>query len=243
MRSGAAAFFVATLVLAAGAGTGAGAQGNPPRAPVLSSFAQEKARALLRDKLSCLGCHYADGQGGIIGPDLSRGSTRSAGQILRMMRAPRQTAPAGTMPAIVLRDEVALLIATYLAALDTPPGPAGGDTLRARLPRGPPGGSGAQLYAQLCSACHGDTGNGDGPNARFLPVPPARHASAAVMSTRTDDRLYDAIAAGGAPLGRSPRMPPFGASLDDAQIRALVAHIRTLCQCTGPAWSRDGARP
>ncbi len=233
-----AACVVAALVLAGG--TRAGAQGLAPRAPALSLFAREKARVLLRDKLSCLGCHYASGEGGIIGPDLSRGGTRSVEGILRMMRAPREVAPAGTMPAVMLRDDVARLIASYLATLDTPPGPSGADALRARMPRGPAGGTGAQLYSQLCAACHGDTGNGDGPNARFLPVPPARHTSAALMSARTDDRLYDAIAAGGATLGRSPRMPPFGASLDQAQIRALVAHIRALCQCTGPAWSRDG---
>ena len=47
---------------------------------------------------------------------------------------------------------------------------------------------------------------------------------------------------GGAIMNRSARMPAFGGSLAPTQIRALVAHIRSLCRCAGPAWSRDGAR-
>jgi hypothetical protein len=39
-------------------------------------------------------------------------------------------------------------------------------------------------------------------------------------------------------MGRSPRMPAFGATLTSAEIRALVRHIRTLCRCEGPSWSR-----
>jgi hypothetical protein len=39
-------------------------------------------------------------------------------------------------------------------------------------------------------------------------------------------------------MNRSPRMPAFGATLSAAEIRALVRHIRTLCRCEGPAWSR-----
>jgi mono/diheme cytochrome c family protein len=60
------------------------------------------------------------------------------------------------------------------------------------------------------------------------------------MSVRSDDVLYGAIAGGGAIMNRSPRMPAFGETLPDAQIRALVRYIRTLCGCEGPAWSRDG---
>jgi mono/diheme cytochrome c family protein len=63
------------------------------------------------------------------------------------------------------------------------------------------------------------------------------------MSARPDDALYDTIAGGGAIMNRSARMPAFGTTLSPAQIRALVRHIRTLCRCTGPAWSSDGSAP
>jgi mono/diheme cytochrome c family protein len=63
------------------------------------------------------------------------------------------------------------------------------------------------------------------------------------MSVRSDDALFDAIAGGGAVMGKSARMPAFGATLAPAEIRSLVAYIRTLCACRGPAWSTDGSKP
>jgi mono/diheme cytochrome c family protein len=107
----------------------------------------------------------------------------------------------------------------------------------------PPAPDAAASYARWCAACHGPAGDGDGPNAQHLAARPARHADSAAMARRSDDALYDAIAAGGYVMNRSARMPAFGATLGDAEIRALVRHIRVLCRCEGPAWSRDGARP
>jgi mono/diheme cytochrome c family protein len=107
-------------------------------------------------------------------------------------------------------------------------------------PPGAPAAGAEQRYAHYCASCHGVRGEGDGFNARDLPVPPAKHASAAAMSRRPDDALYDAIAAGGYVMNRSNRMPAFGETLAPAEIRALVRHIRRLCGCEGPAWSRDG---
>jgi mono/diheme cytochrome c family protein len=60
------------------------------------------------------------------------------------------------------------------------------------------------------------------------------------MSKRADDTLFDGIYAGAWVLDGSPRMPAFGQLLATEDIRALVAYIRTLCSCQGPAWSRDG---
>ena len=72
----------------------------------------------------------------------------------------------------------------------------------------------------------------------LLPVQPAVHTDATTMSQRSDDMLFDAIAAGGYVLGRSNRMPGFGATLTSAEIRGLVRYIRELCRCAGPAWAR-----
>lgn len=99
---------------------------------------------------------------------------------------------------------------------------------------------GAALYARYCAACHGADGGGDGPNARHLPVPPTAHADSAYMSRRPDDALFDAVYAGGRIMGRSHRMPAWGRTLSGEEIRALVAYMRELCGCRGPAWSRDG---
>lgn len=100
--------------------------------------------------------------------------------------------------------------------------------------------AGAALYARHCVACHGQTGQGDGWNAPNLPVTPTAHGDDELMGLRADDTLYDAIAGGGYVLDRSPLMPAFGQMLTPPQIRALVAHIRTLCACEEPAWARGG---
>jgi cytochrome c oxidase cbb3-type subunit III len=97
------------------------------------------------------------------------------------------------------------------------------------------------LYQQHCAACHGNSGAGDGWNAQYLDRPPARHSDARTMSARTDDRLFDAIHAGGAIMGGSARMPPFGQTLSGQEIRSLVAYIRELCHCFQPSWA-DGTR-
>ena len=100
----------------------------------------------------------------------------------------------------------------------------------------------AALYGLWCSSCHGATGKGDGPNAKHLPVPPARHADAKTTAQRSDDALFDTIVGGGGIMNRSPRMPAFGESLSVSEVRSLVRYIRVLCQCEGPAWSRGSVK-
>jgi mono/diheme cytochrome c family protein len=138
------------------------------------------------------------------------------------------------MPKTRMPDATRDLITRYLSSL---PGSAAGP-----VPSPPPVAAlpvdGAALYARWCASCHGATGRGDGPNASNLPVKPSAHASRDAMSARPDDSLYDTIAGGGAIMNRSPRMPAFGATLTASEIRSLVRHIRTLCRCEGPAWSR-----
>ena len=66
---------------------------------------------------------------------------------------------------------------------------------------------------------------------------PTAHADSAYMSARTDGALYDGIHGGGHILGRSHRMPGFGATLSRAEIEGLVAYMRELCACEQPAWA------
>jgi mono/diheme cytochrome c family protein len=89
---------------------------------------------------------------------------------------------------------------------------------------------GAGLYALYCASCHGAVGDGDGPVAQALDPQPARHSDGATMNGLSDDYLFRVIAEGGAAVGKSPLMAPWGGTLDDAQIRALVAYIRTLAK-------------
>jgi mono/diheme cytochrome c family protein len=202
--------------------------------PALTAFDSAKVHALLQSRLPCLGCHVLDGKGGRIGPDLtSVALRRSAAYIRAMIDDPQRVVPGSVMPRIPMPSAMRALVADYLAA--------GAPSTETVLASGAPAArtsSGAALYARNCAACHGERGRGDGPNARYLPARPAPHADSAFMSERSDDRLFDAIFAGGYPLGRSATMPAFGETLSRAEIRSLVRHLRTLCRCEGPAWAR-----
>ncbi len=60
------------------------------------------------------------------------------------------------------------------------------------------------------------------------------------MTERPDDSLFDAIYAGGYIMNLSQLMPAYGRTLSREQIWSLVRQLRSLCDCQGPAWSRDG---
>ena len=87
---------------------------------------------------------------------------------------------------------------------------------------------GKAKYAEVCAACHGATGKGDGPAAATLPTKPRDHTDAAYMGKLKDQEIFDFIKRGGQALGKSPLMPPWGGTLTDQQIQDLVAYIRSL---------------
>jgi mono/diheme cytochrome c family protein len=201
-----------------------------------------KAQALLRTQLPCLGCHELDGDGGHSAPSLSTvGARRSAAYIKAIVEDPQRVLPGTAMPKTLMPSPVRDLLIRFLSAGAVATEEMPRVSMQPKLISAPPP-NGAALYAKWCASCHGATGDGDGPDAKYQPVPPAKHRDARAMQQRPDDSLFDVIAVGGAPWGRSARMPAFGATLSPAEIRALVAQIRTLCKCEGPRWSRAGAR-
>lgn len=203
----------------------------------LSANRRRRAERLLDDRVACLGCHTLNGIGGTIGPTLDGVGERLRPESIRAkITDPQGITPGSFMPAqpLAARD------VDLLTDLLTDGTEWSGVESITPAAAGAPDLSGSGLYEQHCSSCHGSNGNGDGGNAANLPVQPTAHADSALMGRRADDTLFDAIHAGGWVLDKSPRMPAFGALLTGDQIRALVAHIRTLCECTGPVWSNDG---
>jgi mono/diheme cytochrome c family protein len=206
----------------------------------LSVFAEAKARSLLHTQLSCLGCHELDGDGGRSAPSLtSVGARRPAAYIRAMVEDPQRALPGAAMPLTPIPAATRELVIRFLSRdarrTGSAPPASTATALAARA-------DGSALYARWCANCHGANGRGDGPNAKYLPVRPAVHASDVQMRDRPDDSLYDAIAGGGAVMGKSARMPSFGATLSREEILSLVAWVRTLCKCEGPTWSRNARK-
>ena len=88
----------------------------------------------------------------------------------------------------------------------------------------------ANLFAELCSVCHGLGGKGDGPSAAGLYPKPADFTNCSVMAVDSDEVLFRIIKGGGQSIGRSTVMPSWGDALSDQQIRELLRYVRSLCK-------------
>ena len=86
----------------------------------------------------------------------------------------------------------------------------------------------AERYATLCASCHGAQGAGDGPGALALNPKPRNLTELAWQQATSDDRITKVIKSGGASVGLSATMAPWGAVLSDEEIAAVVAYIRTM---------------
>lgn len=83
---------------------------------------------------------------------------------------------------------------------------------------------GAVLFGTYCAACHGPLAAGCGPRATLYIPRPANLTA----STRSAEYKAAIIRGGGASMGRSPYMPPWGEALSAHDITDLVAHLSTL---------------
>jgi mono/diheme cytochrome c family protein len=88
--------------------------------------------------------------------------------------------------------------------------------------------NGKKLFEHYCAVCHGPSGEGDGFNAFNLNPKPRNLTDRAAMTSFSDQQLADAISRGGLERGKSNLMPPWGHTLNERQVRYLVAYLRTL---------------
>ena len=84
---------------------------------------------------------------------------------------------------------------------------------------------GRGIFSGRCSHCHGEYGEGDGRMSKILKDPPPFNLTQSVMP---ELYLRDIVSRGGEKLGRSPRMPPFGGDLSEAEINSVVGYLMTI---------------
>jgi mono/diheme cytochrome c family protein len=87
---------------------------------------------------------------------------------------------------------------------------------------------GRATYQHYCQTCHGETGAGDGFNAFNLDPRPRDLSDPSFQKKKTDADLADTIQRGGAGVGLSPLMPPWGKTLSSAQIGQTILYLRPL---------------
>lgn len=84
-----------------------------------------------------------------------------------------------------------------------------------------------------CAQCHGLTGKGDGPNVtEDFATDPRDFSNAKEMVKLTDADIKNVILDGGPSASKSELMPPWGKTLTDTEVDALIKHLRVLCKCT-----------
>jgi mono/diheme cytochrome c family protein len=87
---------------------------------------------------------------------------------------------------------------------------------------------GRATFEHYCQTCHGETGGGDGFNAFNLDPHPRDLSDPAFQKKKTDAELKDVIQRGGAGVGLSSLMPPWGKTLSGDQIDQTILYLRTL---------------
>ena len=89
---------------------------------------------------------------------------------------------------------------------------------------------GKRIFYQQCVWCHADsTPAGPSNRSNVTPAPPLMN-DGATLNGESDEYLQNIITLGGSALGKSAMMPPYGRSLSQDEIRAVIAFTRAIAQ-------------
>lgn len=83
---------------------------------------------------------------------------------------------------------------------------------------------GSLVFLNYCVTCHGPNADGNGRAARLYKPPPANLR----RSDKNSEYMQLIVRGGGASMGRSPYMPPWGEELTDEQIADVVAYLQSI---------------
>ncbi len=85
---------------------------------------------------------------------------------------------------------------------------------------------GKKTFETYCAACHGVDGKADGPAGAALNPKPRNFTDKAWQAKVDDARIAKVIKEGGASVGLSANMAPWGGALKDEEIKDLVKYVR-----------------
>lgn len=90
--------------------------------------------------------------------------------------------------------------------------------------------AGKTYYEQYCMVCHGEQGKGDGFNAFNLDPKPKDLTK--VLKTASNEVLFNAILGGTAGADGRFQCPPWGRTLGEDKINAIIAYIHSFKEDT-----------
>ena len=103
---------------------------------------------------------------------------------------------------------------------------------------------GKHIFYQQCVWCHADaTPAGPSNRSNLTPVPPLLN-DGAILNAESNEFMQNIVTLGGAAMGKSAMMPPYGRMLSAEEVRSVIAFARAIAQPpyqpparTGPQYS------
>jgi cytochrome c oxidase cbb3-type subunit 3 len=89
---------------------------------------------------------------------------------------------------------------------------------------------GKRLFYTYCVWCHADATPAGPSNRNNVTPAPALMSDGAKLNGLSDDYMENMITLGGAAVGKSAMMPPWGRTLSHEEIRAVIAFTRAIAQ-------------
>jgi mono/diheme cytochrome c family protein len=101
---------------------------------------------------------------------------------------------------------------------------------------------GKRIFYQQCVWCHADaTPAGPSNRSNLTPVPPLLN-DGATLNAESDEYIQNVITLGGAAMGKSAMMPPYGRTLSVQEIRSVIAFARAIAQPPYQPPARSGSQ-
>ena len=89
---------------------------------------------------------------------------------------------------------------------------------------------GKRVFYERCVWCHADSTPAGPSNRNNLSPTSALMNDGATLNALSDEYLQNIITLGGSAVGKSAMMPPWGRTLTQGEIRALIAYARAIAQ-------------